>query len=146
MKNHTELVREFHDAFDVETPALPCLPAVTIRELRSDLIIEENRELEHADNSTEALDAIADLLYVVHGAALAYGFTPGQVDAAFREVHRSNMSKAWSYDEMNAGFPDDCVAFRICEGKWSVKRKDGKIIKSPSYSKANLGEIVEDVE
>ena len=146
MKNHTELVREFHDAFQVETPSEPAIPNESFRILRHLLIREETEELYIAENPTEALDAIADLLYVVHGAALAYGFTPGQVDAAFREVHRSNMSKAWSYDEMNAGFPEDCVAFRICEGKWSVKRRDGKIIKSPSYSPANLADIVEEVE
>jgi len=141
--NHTDLVREFHEAFQVETPSKPTIPKIGIRHLRSHLIDEENTELENAENVTEALDAIADLLYVVHGAALAYGFTAEQVDAAFREVHRSNMSKLWD-NRWLSGVPEGCNAKpSAIEGWWIVTNAAGKIIKPPSYSPANLRKIAE---
>ncbi len=78
---------------------------------------------------------------IVNGAALAAGFTPAQVDAAFAEIHRSNMSKLWSADEIDC-IPADCRAVNVGDGRYIVRRNDGKIIKSPSYSPADLRGIV----
>ena len=139
--NMTEMVREFHCAFLVECPDKPELPGVEVTDLRWRLIDEENAELLEAPTVVEALDAIADLLYVVHGAALAYGFTGEQVDAAFAEVHRSNMSKLWTDDEL-ANAPADCIARPVGDGRFVVTRPDGKVVKSPSYSTARLEAIV----
>ena len=61
--------------------------------LRTRLIIEEAAELciaLHQRDSIEVADALADLLYVVFGTAIAYGIPIGPV---FEEVHRANMSK-----------------------------------------------------
>lgn len=63
------------------------------RILRLKLIISETAELARAlqqCDEVETLDALADLLYVVHGAALTFDLP---LDAAFWEVHTSNMTK-----------------------------------------------------
>lgn len=143
MKSHTELVREFHDAFMVASPPNPRIPPEGIRKLRRDLIHEEAHELLLAEDPNEALDAIADLLYVVEGAAIAYGFSPEQVDAAFREVHRSNMTKIWPEDgPAPSGDDVGSVWHSPQHGGFIVTRTDGKIMKPPTYSPANLEPIV----
>lgn len=63
-------------------------------------------------------DALADLLYVVYGAAVTYGIDIGQV---FDAVHRSNMSK----------FID------------SYTRSDGKLMKGPSWQPPNIQAILD---
>jgi predicted HAD superfamily Cof-like phosphohydrolase len=105
--------------------------------LRYRLIDEEAQELAAATNPKEYLDAVGDLLYVVYGAALAAGFSPHQVDAAFCEIHRSNMSKCWSDDEIDS-IPADSRSTRVGDNRHIVRRSDGKIVKSPSYSPARL--------
>lgn len=63
------------------------------RLLRVRLIMEEVGELLHAiarTDEVEMVDAIADILYVVIGTAVTYDLP---CDAAFREAHRSNMTK-----------------------------------------------------
>lgn len=139
--NMTDMVREFHRAFLVDCPKRPTIPSRDIAALRSSLIDEERLELFVAEKPAEALDAIADLLYVVHGAAAAYGFTGEQVEAAFREVHRSNMSKLWTREEVDAGIGDN-IARPVLGEMFVVTRPDGKVVKSPSYSPARLKEIV----
>jgi len=145
MKNHTELVREFMLAFGQHAPERQEMADASTLAFRRDLIAEEADELLNAADLRDALDAIADLLYVVHGAAVTLGFSPETVDAAFAEVHRSNMSKAWTLKEVEQGEMQDC-AFYIGRDLYAVFRHDGKIIKSPSYSPANLVELVEDAE
>ena len=136
------LVEEFMLTFGQAVPGLSKMPEPDVQSLRFRLIHEEAEELHDADNLVEYLDAVGDLLYVVYGAALAAGFTDKQVDAAVREIHRSNMSKLWSEDELG-NVPADGKAILSVPGKWIVRRNDGKIIKSPSYSPARLKEIIE---
>jgi hypothetical protein len=65
-----------------------------LRFLRCHLIVEELSELMIALGETDrvaTLDALCDLAYVVVGCAVAFGLP---LDEGFREVHRSNMSKA----------------------------------------------------
>jgi len=132
-----ELVREFMRTFQQYVPATPVMPDPVTQNLRYRLIDEESQELAEATNKTEYLDAVGDLLYVVYGAALAAGFSPHQVDAAFSEIHRSNMSKCWSDDEIHS-IPADCRSSRVGDNRHIVRRTDGKIVKSPSYSPARL--------
>lgn len=66
----------------------------------------------------EAADAIADLLYVVYGAAVAWGI---KIDPIFGEIHRSNMSK-------------------FIDGKLGPT---GKYVKGPSYSPARIREVLD---
>lgn len=100
------LVEEFHIA--VGHPTLPSpswltdkdvahIPgghsAASFTQMRYDLIAEELEELRTAMNSDDlvgVLDALADLQYVIIGLALTLGLP---LEAAFAEVHRSNMTK-----------------------------------------------------
>lgn len=86
------LVRRFHDAMGVATPPAP-VAAPPSWPQRADFVREELAEYEAAARAGDVVgvaDALADLLYVVHGAALVHGVP---VDAVLAEVHRSNMSK-----------------------------------------------------
>lgn len=130
-------VAEFNKAIGHPVPDKPTVPDVAILKNRLNLIHEEFNELIFSmgavhffddDNHgyfnnfpnfpedfdmPETIDAIADLLYVVLGAATDIG-----VDIApfFNEVHRSNMSK----------IPD---GHRSESGKW---------IKGPNHSPADI--------
>ncbi len=137
-----EFVREFMRRFGQLTPATTGLPHPVTQNLRYRLIDEEAQELRDATNLIEYLDAVGDLLYVVYGAAIAAGFTAQQIEATVYEIHRSNMSKLWSADEID-GIPADCRASHVGDGRYIVRRNDGKIIKSPTYSPANLQPIIE---
>lgn len=72
-------------------------------------------------DQVEAADALADLDYVVNGAALVFGF---HLPSLTMEVHRSNMSKLGA-----DGLP--------------VKRADGKILKGPGYFKPNVAAVLQ---
>lgn len=113
-------VRECHRAQRLLINEVPTLdvPAET-KELRCALVEEEAAELRaalEAGDIVEVADAIADLLYVVHGAAITLGIP---VAAVFTEVHRSNMTKLGDDGE-------------------PVYRADGKVIKGPNFSPPGL--------
>jgi len=102
-------------------PEAPQLPTKDVYALRCRLIQEELDELYtayQAYNMVEVADAIADLLYVVLGAACASGI---DIEPIFDEVHRSNMSK-------------------FIDGH---RREDGKWVKGPSYTPANIKPLLE---
>ena len=64
-----------------------------VKALRLHLILEEVSELATAlmnSDTTGAADALADLLYVALGSAVAFRLP---IDLIFAEVHRSNMTK-----------------------------------------------------
>jgi NTP pyrophosphatase (non-canonical NTP hydrolase) len=95
-KNWIELVAEFHEVrgdiplaikyFDLDRD---------VELLRIKLMATELGELVeamHIYDKEQILDALCDLTYVVLGTVVSYGLLP-VFDAAFREVHRSNMSK-----------------------------------------------------
>jgi len=92
-------------------------------------------------------DGIADSLVVQLGTAVACGI---DIKPVFEEVMRSNHSKLWSDDndldndkvaEMKA---QGCTFTLVAEhpecdiSLYLCKDKDGKVIKSPSYSPANI--------
>jgi hypothetical protein len=47
------------------------------------------------------------------------------------------MSKVWTDDEIDS-IPADCRSHRVGDNRHIVRRNDGKIVKSPSYSSARL--------
>jgi len=103
-------------------PARPVMPSPSARDLHVNLILEELVELEEAfkqGDMVEAYDAIIDLLYVTVGAASAMGL---EIEPGWNEVQRSNLSK-------------------FIDGH---RRADGKWVKGPSYSPANLKAIVKE--
>ena len=119
-----EMLTEFHSRFEVPILELPTVPGSDRRQLRVNLINEEAREFEAASSSKdliEAADALADLMYVVYGAALEWGIP---LDEVFAEVHRSNMTKVW---------PDGTIHRR---------ESDQKILKPPTYSPADIRSVI----
>ena len=123
MQNELNKVKEFMTACGQEVNVVPTIPDVKTRIMRYDILKEEADELKHATTLVDALDAITDILYVLLGTAHAYGLAD-KVEAAFNEVHRSNMTKV---------MPDGKV----------LRRDDGKIIKPDTYEPPNLQKVLE---
>ena len=114
-----EKVKEFHEMFEQLINTKPTLVDAKTANLRLLLIAEEYNELRHAikqNDIVEIADALADLQYVVIGAAVSYGIP---LEEVFEEVHRSNMTKVGGY-----------------------KRNDGKWIKPLSYESPNIARIL----
>jgi predicted HAD superfamily Cof-like phosphohydrolase len=119
-----EALRESHAAWRLPMNDSPTLDVSSdVREIRCSLIEEEAaefREAIEADDIVEVADALADLLYVVYGAAVTFGIP---IDDVFAEVHRSNMTKLGA-----DGFP--------------IYREDGKVLKGPSYEPPDVLDVL----
>jgi predicted HAD superfamily Cof-like phosphohydrolase len=112
-------VKAFHDAYGLDDPPVPSIPPPNVRQLRFHLIDEEAaefREASEAGDLAAAIKELCDLLYVVLGAANAYGI---DIEPFFDEVHRSNMTKLWPGGEVR-------------------KNAIGKVVKPPTYSPADI--------
>lgn len=123
MTNELNKVKEFMTACGQTVNVVPTMPNDETRQLRHSILVEEVMELQYAETNIDALDAITDILYVLLGTAHAYGLAD-KLEAAFNEVHRSNMTKV---------MPDGKV----------LKRVDGKIIKPDTYEPPNLQKVFE---
>lgn len=123
--------------------AKPTVPDLESRRLRVRLIQEELNEFVEASglyntgllghnylssnvdgepyptSIVDAADAIADLLYVVYGAAIAWGI---HIDQVFGAVHQANMEKF---------------------GPGSSKREDGKWMKPPDWTPPDIKAVLE---
>ena len=166
--------------FEQEVKESPELPDPATRLLRARLVFEEALEFVRACGCTvnsgagtpviddiavqldpdgtpdlvEYVDGCVDQLVVTYGALNAAGI---QVQSAWDEVQRSNMSKAWPHCSVcdavlergsvsDLVHPGDSYAH---SGAWQTvlkvhKRDDGKFIKAPTYSPANLKRIIEE--
>ena len=93
---------------------------VDLESMRFNLILEEVDEVANATDKENLLKELADILYVVYGYAATYGLP---IDAAFKRVHESNMSKLGE------------------DGK-PIYREDGKVLKGPNYKPADLSDLV----
>lgn len=121
MKDSQEKVREFHRKFQVYISQQPVVPPAKVRELRKELIEEELVEFERASDAGDMIgvaDGLGDLLYVVLGAACAWGLN---IEPIFDEIHRSNMTKEGGH-----------------------LSPSGKIIKPDGYSPPNLAPLIEE--
>lgn len=156
MEAYQERVKEFHEFYNLPRPDAPTLDEFT--EVRCRLIEEEATELRTAfeeGNIVEIIDALADLEYVVAGGAVALGI---DLEPFSKEVHRSNMTKLWNcedcvgigamrvYRKNDAGNlvlvdKKECVS---CQGKGKVAkyREDGKVLKAPTYSPADIARVL----
>ncbi len=122
-----ERVKEFHETYGLPVKDAPTISDTRINALRIGLLAEELDELKQAlaeGDLVEALDALIDLQYVLDGAFLSFGMQ-GLKEAAFDEVHRSNMSKLGA------------------DGKPVVRPEDGKILKGPDYFKPDLAQFLD---
>jgi predicted HAD superfamily Cof-like phosphohydrolase len=145
-------VKEFHKTFGHPVIDKPAIPSSDRCKLRVSLIREELEEFEKAienNDLVEVADALCDLQYVLAGAILEFGlgnkFLP-----LFREVQRSNMSKACNSireaDDTIKFYKEqhniDCI-FKEVSNKFLVYRlSDNKIMKSIYYSPANLSSLL----
>jgi predicted HAD superfamily Cof-like phosphohydrolase len=117
---------EFRKAY-----GLPQGLTITSLNLQQNLIDEEHLELAHAyldlknDITNKRarehmLKELADLVYVCHQMAAAFGW---DLQTAHNRVHESNMSKLGE------------------DGK-PIRREDGKILKGPNYFEPSLIDLV----
>lgn len=120
MTDEQAMVEAFHSKFDILVQTAPMDVNEETKQLRIRLIQEEFDELKEAmatGNLAAVAKEMADLLYVTYGTAVSYGI---DMEPVFQEVHRSNLSKVGGY-----------------------KRADGKWVKPPTYSPADIESIVE---
>ena len=138
-----KLVKEFYVAFRQEkylNKEVYREISVERMKLRNKLFDEELKEFLEAETDVEKLDAICDMYYIAIGTTLELGsygnqfyvidyykqrtwFNDELIMDAFKEVHRSNMSK-------------------LENGK-AILREDGKIIKGKNYFRPNLKKFIE---
>lgn len=126
-KTTLQQVQEFHETYGLPVLNQPGITDSQTNELRINLLAEELDELKEAleqGDMVETLDALIDLQYVLDGAFLSLGMAHLK-DAAFDEVHSSNMSKLGA-----DGLP--------------IRREgDGKVLKGPNYFKPNIAQFLE---
>jgi predicted HAD superfamily Cof-like phosphohydrolase len=126
LKSNFEKVQEFHRAFGhpgpdklIENPSLELI-ALRIRLIREEWV-ELLQEFESQPyDMAKVSKEMADLLYVIYGAADVFGIP---IDRVFEEVHDSNMSKLGA------------------DGK-PVYREDGKFMKGPNYRPADIRKVL----
>lgn len=120
-------VQEFHETYGLPVRGAPDISCAKTNELRINLLAEELDELKEAlaaGDIVETLDALIDLQYVLDGAFLSFGLQ-GVKEAAFAEVHASNMSKLGE------------------DGKPIYREGDGKVLKGPNYFAPDMAQFVE---
>jgi predicted HAD superfamily Cof-like phosphohydrolase len=122
MSDYFNDVLEFHKAFNLKMGKSPKLGTPEERKLRIKLIREEFNELldaEDDDDIVEVADALADLIYIACGTAIAYGIPLNRV---FDEVHRTNMAK-------------------LVDGK-PLYREDGKVKKPEGWKPPDINKVL----
>ena len=137
--NNQQKVLEFQRAAGRECNPHPTIPAQAEIMIATHNIKEESQELlqeldsilskqrKMANFTRTDLESLAkemaDVLYVVYGAAVQFGIP---LDRVFHEVCNSNMSK-------------------LVNGKFQY-REDGKVLKGPNYQKPDLSILWEEVD
>ena len=125
-KTTLEMVSEFHETYGLPVKSEIDISDPKTNELRINLLAEELDELKDAlaqGDAVETLDALIDLQYVLDGAFLSFGMQDLK-QAAFEEVHRSNMSKLGE------------------DGKPIRRESDGKVLKGPNYFKPDMAQFI----
>ncbi len=125
-KNTLDQVQEFHETYGLPVEVEQTCGNEQTKQLRINLLQEELDELKEAldnDDMIETLDALIDLQYVLDGAFLSFGMQNVK-EAAFNEVHRSNMSKLGE------------------DGKPIRREGDGKVMKGPNYFKPDMAQFI----
>lgn len=126
-KSTLDQVMEFHETYACTIKTAPDISDSKTNDLRISLLAEELDELKEAlknGDIVETLDALIDLQYVLDGAFISFGLQDVK-EAAFAEVHASNMSKLGA------------------DGKPIYREGDGKVLKGPNYFKPDIAQFVE---
>jgi predicted HAD superfamily Cof-like phosphohydrolase len=150
--NYIKKVKKFHKTFNQPILEYPQIPSKERCNLRVSLLEEELGEFKEAiegGDMVEVLDSLTDLMYVLNGAIIEFGLSD-IFDRSFKEVQRSNMSKACNdLDEVNQtmkfyGDRDGVESYSVSSGdKYIVYRKDDhKVLKSVNYSPADLKKML----
>lgn len=122
MTREQRMVQEFYHAIGHTLPGKPTMIMPALLRLHRELIQEETTELllamDRAMPLADIAKELADTLYVVYGAALAYGI---DMEPVFQAVHESNMTKV-------------ADGHRDARGKW---------MKPASYRPADIEPILQ---
>lgn len=158
MKTNFQKVKEFNEAFEVETLDIPDKNIFEnnkkLVDYRLNLILEEVNELKEAIKTkdfTETIDALTDILYVTYGAFTAFGVN---ADTAFDIVQESNMSKICKTEEeakntvkwylLNEKDRYDSPDYKLSKnGKDYIvyNKNTKKILKNINYKPANFRDL-----
>lgn len=190
MQKSQESVIDFMRLYGQELPERPTIPDEETRMMRVHSLAEEVGEFAIASGVTVLLltspdrpkpevevtavkgavadleqvaDALVDIQYFVDGTANAYGF---DLMPLFEEVHRANMNKLWTKDELGNMQPGWAATMVLVTPKddgyalppdkqdmdapvpvvtrYIVKRTDGKVMKPPGFNPPNLSGVLED--
>lgn len=132
-------VLDFHRTMNLTIGDFKSPSVSADQEMRLSLIVEELAELldalgyeyelsvgdnisrssdksDESENIVAAADALADLQYVINGAAVTWGLDLSEVH---KEVHRSNMTKVGG-----------------------TRRADGKLLKPPGYKPPDIERVI----
>lgn len=168
MYKHQEQVKEFHKKFDLIINDKPSEVDGDTLKLRCKLLLSETLEFivaagfmpsdfDYTDpndpkftlittgqepNLVKMVDALGDIQYVNDGAAVSLGV---DLEPIANEIQRSNMTKLWSTQDIAAILDsrnDWTSTGSYLEG-FCVKDKSGKVLKSPSYSPANIEQEIQ---
>lgn len=178
-------VTEFMRLYGQALPGVPTIPDEKTRLLRVNSLAEEVGELAMASGVSlhltahpsfakpivevkiesdaipqidQIADALVDCQYFVDGTANAYGL---DLEPLFNEVHRANMGKLWTAEDLkcmepgwtasmvivtylNELLPDkeDGLHPQPVRQMFIVKRQDGKVMKPPGFKAPDLrGEV-----
>jgi len=115
----TQMLLEFHKTYKSDLNK-DWYEAKDLERLRTLLVKEEANEFLAAEEPTEILKELVDILYVCYGYAVSFGW---DVEEAFRRVHLSNMSK-------------------LDENGEPIFRNDGKVLKGPNYKEPDLSDLI----
>lgn len=122
---HLEQVRELMAVFGQHVADAPQQPDPETVALRMVLLTEEFSETmaaHAAGDMVELLDGLVDMLVIIYGTVLTFGLP---LEAAWAEVHRSNMAKVDPATGM--------VAYR----------EDGKVLKPEGWEGPRLDRVLE---
>lgn len=153
--NTIESVKEFHTTGNVPVESRPCIPDSERVALRIRLLAEELDELRDAaygKNLVEVLDALVDLQYVLSGTVLEFGLQ-GVFEAAFADVHDSNMSKFcdttleaknaadhYTFHDKN---PVEAYYRKVGKKFVILRSSDDKVLKGLKFRRPNLKKILD---
>jgi hypothetical protein len=137
-----ECVAEFHLTFDLSAPKGQTLPGLPERKLRKRLSDEENNELRDAETVEDYLDAVVDKLYYAYGDAVCAGLEDWQIAGALAHVHRANMAKLWTDDQVREAIKPGWTSKPIGDGRNVVRDEHGKVKKPPGWTPPDLAPFV----